>query len=284
MTNLKLPQWNKFIQKIMHWWFWWWAWYLEYQKSKKIADAMADNEANKVKIAWEIEEKVIREKISMIESLEMADKFIEYENLYNTLTKTVPKIDLNSEWNIDIDKMKRLKDLSKEFSSDEMQDIIAWILAWEYNKPWSYSLKTMEVVKNLTKYDIELFRKFCWIVIDWDFYFWNFFNQKNHNLLKLIDKGIDYNNYLYLQELWLLNDSNSARILWADSSEKNYTRQFIISNTPLNLGLSHEINFSFSLLTKAWKELYKLVNPIFDEELFLMCKNELIKQWFEEIK
>lgn len=209
---------------------------------------------------------------------------LEYQNMFWVLEKTLPKITswIPNEEIIDKDKMKRLKDLTKEFSSDEMQEIISWILAWEYNKPWSYSLKTMEIVKNLTKNDIELFRKFCWMVVDWDFYFYNFYQNSNENLIKLFNKWLSYEKYLYLQELWLLTGANSARKLW-DNSWVKYNYKFTVSKVSLFLSLNKEINLSYSLLTQAWKELFNLIEPIYDEEMLLMCKDELIKQWFEEI-
>lgn len=283
MNNLRLPENNKIVWKILFAWYWWWAWYLEYQKSKKIADAMAENEANKIKIAWELEEKVIREQIKLIENLEQADKFIEYKNLYWVLTKAVPKFQSeNLDTEIDPDKLKRLKDLSKEFSSDEMQEYIAWILAWEYNKPWSYSLKTMEIVKNLSRDDINLFKKFCWLLINWDFIFWNFFQLENQNHFKLDEKLIWYNDFLYLQELWLFVwEVNTVQRIWSNI-ESIY--QFYISNKNLLLKLKKEITlYNQVKLTKSWRELYNLIWPIFDEELFNMCKEELLKQGFEEI-
>lgn len=210
---------------------------------------------------------------------------LEYQNMFWVLEKTIPKIQswVPNEEIVDKDKMKRLKDLTKEFSSDEMQEIISWILAWEYNIPWSYSLKTMEIVKNLTKNDIELFRNFCWMVIDWDFYFWNFYQLANKNNNLLYTKWIWYDNYLYLQELWLVTGTNSSRKL-GDNSWTKYSYQFLISKVTLLLNLDKEINLSMCLLTKAWKELFNLIEPIYDEEMLLMCKDELIRQWFEDIK
>lgn len=285
MSDLKLPENNKIVWKILFAWYWWWAWYLEYQKSKKIADAMAENEANKIKIAWELEENVIREQIKLIESLEQADKFVEYKNLYWVLTKSVPKFNkeiLDNE--IDPDKLKKLKDLSKEFSSDEMQEYIAWILAWEYNNPWSYSSKTLDIVKSLTREDLNLFRKFCWLVIDLDFIFWNFFQLWNKNYKILQEKWILYIDYLYLQELGLFTWSNTSQKMW-NNSWNIYNFSFSIANKEIILQLKKEITLNRqSNLTKAWRELYKLIEPIFDQELFNMCKEELIRQWFEEIK
>ena len=52
---------------------------------------------------------------------------IEYRNMFGVLEKAIPLIQepKNQEKEIDPDKMKRLKDLSKEFNSGDMQDVIA---------------------------------------------------------------------------------------------------------------------------------------------------------------
>lgn len=252
--------------------------YLKYLTRSLIIEWVAKSEAEK-----QIEQ--FSTDPSPVMAFIKSENEIEYQNMFWVLEKTIPKIQswVPNEEIVDKDKMKRLKDLTKEFSSEEMQEIISWILAWEYNKPWSYSLKTMEIVKNLTKNDIELFRKFCWMVVDWDFYFWNFYQLANKNNNLLYTKWIWYDNYLYLQELWLVTGTNSSKKL-GDNSWTKYSYQFLISKFTLLLNLDKEINLSMWLLTKAWKELFNLVEPIYDEEMLLMCKDELIRQWFEDIK
>lgn len=211
------------------------------------------------------------------------DSEIEYKNMFWVLEKSLKKVSEKPEWNIDTDKIKRLKDLSKEFSSDDMQDIISWILAWEYNQSWSFSLKTMDIVRSLSRDEINLFRKFCWLVIDWNFIFWWFFNLGNKNHLKLHKKWILYSDYLYLQELGLFTWSNTSQKIW-DTSWDVHNYSFSVANKEVILQLKKEITLNNqSNLTKAWKELYRLIEPIFDEELFNMCKEELINQWFEKI-
>lgn len=204
--------------------------------------------------------------------------------MFWVLDKAIQKVKGNAQWNIDTDKIKRLKDLSKDFSSDEMQEVIAGILAWEYNQSWTFSLKTMDIVRSLSRDELNIFRKFCWLVINKDFIFWNFYASWNKNLTKLYTKWIWYDNYLYLQELWLITGSNSSQELW-DETWINYNYWFIISDKLLTLKLNKKISLNNkSILTKAGKEFYSLINPIFDEDLFNMSKEELIRQWFEEIK
>jgi hypothetical protein len=64
-------------------------------------------------------------------ALMRAEGELEYKNMFEVLQKALPKIVKEVPPNTDIilDKMKRLKDLSKEFSSEDMQELIASILA-----------------------------------------------------------------------------------------------------------------------------------------------------------
>ena len=82
-------------------------------------------------------------------------------------------------------------------------------------------------------------------------------------LSRIISNSIDKN--MLCEKLYLFKEF-AARILFVKESKKEIT-------------LNNQSN-----LTRAWKELYKLINPNFDEELFNMCKEELIRQWFEEYK
>lgn len=295
MRDLQLPNDNKFVNKMLFWWFWLRALYLEYQKSKKVADAVADNEANKVKIAGEIEEKFIREQIQIIESLEQADKFIEYKNLYGVLTKAVPQITyMGDEERIDPDKMKRLKDLSKEFSSEEMQEYIAWILAWEYNQPWSYSLQTMSVIKNLSRDEINLFKKFSALIIDNNFvYTWIFsVGTKFHE--DMTREGFLWGEFLYLQELWLFSSISTSNINWWNISidiqkklqkeNKNIPMNYSIGWKDLLIGIDRKITFwEKKVLTKAWKELLNLIWYEYSEVAYQIIRKSLLNLWFKEV-
>jgi len=205
---------------------------------------------------------------------------VEYKNMFWILEKASLKIEDNADWNIDEDKIKRLKDLSKEFGSDELQDLVSSILAWEYNKSWSYSLQTMAIVKNLSKEDLLLFRRFAWLVIDWEFIFWSFYGLAHKNLNMLYSKWIWHDQYSYLQELGLVMWSMVGTKLW-NNTWKLYVYDFKIANKKLSLYLKKEITLNDKVqLSKAWKELFKLIEPIFDQEIFEMNKEELIKQGF----
>lgn len=255
--------------------FFWWK---EMWKFNEIARAEIENSYELKRLEWKFNEQQI------IQALQNADWYIEYQNLFQTFQKALPKI---SEWknkkDINPDKIKRLKDLSKEFSSEDMQEVIAWILAGEYNEPWSYSLKTMDIVKTLWKEDLDLFRKFWWLVLNNDFIFWNFYQANNENIKLLYSKWIWYNEYLYLQELWLIYPSNNSTTEVWDETWNIYKYTFNIAWKALLLNLEKKTNISNqSKLTKAWKEILRLINPIYDDDLFQIIKKQLLTLGFKE--
>ena len=278
LWNASEEQKNWFIQYVLVKFFW--KYYKDYLIQNIVIKKWAELEAD-ILLKKQILD--IDSNPSPIMQAIHSEAELEYRNMFWVIEKAQHKINIDNEWSIDEDKLKRIKDISKEFSSNEMQEYISGILAWEYNKSWSYSLKTMDVIKNLTKDDLNLFSKFCWLVIDWEFIFWNFFHLETENHLILHQKWLLYNDYLYLQELWLILWSNTFQKIW-DNSWEVYDYNFIICNKWINFRLKNEIVLkNQSYLTNAGKELFNLIEPIFDEELFEMCKIELIRQWFEEI-
>ena len=91
----------------------------EFFIEKAIAEAEAEVESKKVLAKWEFE--LNREKIwnDYILALEKAEKEVEYKNLISVMEKAKWKINENAEWNIDPDKMQRLKNIAKEYSVGE---------------------------------------------------------------------------------------------------------------------------------------------------------------------
>ncbi len=202
-------------------------------------------------------------KEQLLLTLKSWEVWIEYENMFWTLQKAALLIEESSTWdNFDKDKIKRLKDLSKEYSSDEMQDLIAWILAWEYNNPWSYSLNTMEIVKKLSKEDIELFSKFYGLVINDSFILSDIYSLRNKYFQELNSMWIWYMQSLYLIEIWLLSASNSEHNL-----DKNENYSFMFSNKTFQLESSKKTNLRSSQLTRAWKELWQLLTINYTKSL-----------------
>jgi hypothetical protein len=69
---------------------------------------------------------------------------------------------------VEKDWVARFIDDGQDVSDEEMQSIWARILAGEVCKPGSFSLRTLAVVRTMSKKDAELFTRFCSIVWEWD--------------------------------------------------------------------------------------------------------------------
>jgi len=208
---------------------------------------------------------------------------ISQKNLTWVLLKAKDKIiDDSILKKIDEDKMIRLIHLSTQFSSEEMQEYIAWILAWEYNQPWSFPFKTLEIVRNLGKEDVELFRKFWWLVFNRGDFFSKLY-ELDQEVKVMAQLGLWYDKYQYLIELWLVSTNDSERYIW--------------SNIPDNVEAFYEINIqwqtivlkkkwksklAFSSLTTAWMELLPIIWFEKNDSLLKLVKSEFIRQWFYE--
>ncbi len=232
-------------------------WYKNYIKKSIVLQGEAEIEAQQ-----ELENKIANidnEPSPVLQQLH-EDAEIEYRNIAGVLVRASNKVLPNANWNIDVDKLKRLKDLSKEFSSDDMQDIIAWILAWEYNKPWSFSLQTMSIIKDLSKIDLELFQKVCGLVINNWFLFSDILSWNAKDVRE--EYKIHYLNFLHLHELWLVNLNKSSIEVGTIDTAEGKIWQYMLDfwRKRLFIRNKNKINFSVITLTKAWQEIMSLLD------------------------
>ena len=57
---------------------------------------------------------------------------------------------------------------AKSVSNEEMQELIAKIIAGEYNSPGSYSMNTLQTIKILGKNELEIFERISSALINVD--------------------------------------------------------------------------------------------------------------------
>lgn len=109
-------------------------------------------------------------------------------------------------------------DAAQGISKENLQKILGKILSNEIRRPESFSIRTLEIVKNLSKNELELFQKFCDIsysipeVAEFSCVLCNPFGNPGSNALK--DFGLSYGSLTLLQDAGLIqNDFNSYREL-----------------------------------------------------------------------
>lgn len=128
--------------------------------SIKVFEAQGDIEADKIKSKWEQLEKPFW---LQAEAKKMGR---EYSNFGNVLMRSSALITAQeNNINDDNDVFWGLLEHSKTISNNEVQDLIAKIIAGEYNNPETYSMTTIQTLKMLGRSEIELFEKVCGLIL-----------------------------------------------------------------------------------------------------------------------
>ena len=157
----------------------------------------------------------------------------------------------------DFDWHTRFYEACGNISDDEIQQIWASVLAGEIQNPGSYSLRTLECLRNLTKEEAKLFKKVC----DCSAYIGGsaFLPQFGGVMEK---NGVSYNDVLKLDDCGLLKSdagiyknmmvNNDYTILSADESRVLLVR--------VREGSSNDcLKLSEYMFTVAGNELYSVV-------------------------
>lgn len=172
----------------------------------------ADAEAYKIKVIEkakteaDAESKLIE--YEMLDSIEQ--KIIHRErkkqgNIENIIDLAAEELKQHSEVNaekVDADWSTRFFNITEEISNEEMQKLWGKILSGEVKQPGSFSLRTLELLKSLTKREAEIFTKFVQLnVRHIKGYFIPYFDQNTFQ--EYFD--IPYSEILLMYEIGLLS-------------------------------------------------------------------------------
>lgn len=134
-----------------------------------------------------------------------------------------------SEEKVDEDWISRFFKIAEDISSEEMQVLWGKVLAGEVSKPRSYSLRTIETLKNLTKSDAQLFAKVAQAAM-WCNGKSLILNPDQNCEYIETEFGITFVNVLRLKELGLILPSSLSFTLTATGEQKTQT-VFIYGDT-----------------------------------------------------
>ncbi len=170
-----------------------------------------------------------------------------------------------SEEPVDQDWTTRFFNIVEDISDEEMQKLWGRVLAGEVTQPKSYSLRTLELLKNLSRNEAQVFTKASHFVIS---SYGSPFIFKGSYQEMLTKYGLSFDDRLLLSEVGLLqSDNNIARKLNSALTDKYVmftSGQCLIkvikkANSPVN-------RIEILRFTKIGEELLKLLNPITNEE------------------
>ncbi len=153
---------------------------------------------------------------------------------------------------------------AERISDREMQQLWGRVLAGETAKPGSFSLRTLNTLKNLSRREAELFRKACELAMDegWIAIPGNDLNEV------LMEYGLPYGDILDLRDAGLiLQSDNLHRNFHPNVQTANvYGAGIILVNNGTQIQVSAPqhttLNFGVLGFTTAGCELQKLITPM----------------------
>lgn len=239
-------------------------------KSIKVFEAEGDIEADKVRIRWELFEKPFW---LQAEAIKMNRQ---YSNMGNVLLKSTPLITASeNKISDDNDVFWGLLEHSKEISNEEMQELIAKIIAGEYNAPGTYAMSTLQIIKMLGKNELELFEKMCGLLIDKERIPKELFALSD-NVKELMSKvGIDFGSLQTLQSLGLFLPNDMTRSI-ENPEKKNFAIQYFekqIILTPENENFVKVKLPEFYGLSIVGEQILNHLNPVYIEDYFVWLRS-----------
>lgn len=155
---------------------------------------------------------------------------------------------------VDEDWATRFFGIVQDVSKEEIKTIWAKILAKEIERPSSFSMRTLEVLRNISYEEAKLFAGISELVFVQDQMSFIFHNGNKY--------GLNYYNLSKLREAGLMQSGEQVtRTFTASKANSKYTHIFVCGNKYIELTTEHDTNdivVPVCLLTQAGCELYEL--------------------------
>jgi hypothetical protein len=198
--------------------------------------------------------------------------FRENTNLINISAKAAGY--LNSEKQNDVafdnDVFWGLIEHAKDISNEEVQELIAKIIAGEYNIPGTYSMSTLQTIKMLGKNELELFEKICTLIVNGDQIPHNIFMLPENIKEIMAELSIDFGSLQLLQSLGLVLPNDMRRTM-RNPEKLTYQVSYFdkkILFSPENEDFINIQTPNFYGLSPVGIQIVKHLSPKFSEKYF----------------
>jgi len=239
---------------------------------KKISDAIKESQIDLNEITYtddqislsSIDKKILKNEDSLEIRAVHRNQFQEQKkqkNIENITQKAAQQLENEEEVSnepVDEDWTTRFFNYAEEISNEEMQNLWAQILAGEIKRPKSYSLRTLQMLRNLSKEEALIFTKIAHYTIksqnDW-------FVYKGKKVLE--DYGISFKDITLLQEIDLLHSGDLLNYNLKKSSSV-VKSIFIVGNKLVVVEKrpnAPKKGIPILLFTSIGKELLNLIQP-----------------------
>ena len=216
------------------------------------------------------------------------------KNFINTTKFATDNLDENDDFcnePIDFDWLMRFFDAVGNISNKELQKLWGKVLAGEVKKPGNFSLRTLDIVRNMTCKEANLFNEFCrYILISGDCYciYSNGFRElDNTNKLSkgiITKKGYRYSTHIIpLIECGLFSIDNTLATDFQFEKVLAVYNQNIVSFIMANSNEDVTMSIDAYFLTSCGIELYNIISQskdfLSDNEYAISCFKELKEQY-----
>jgi hypothetical protein len=183
-----------------------------------------------------------------------------------------------SDQSIEDDWIYSWRESAGRVSSSELQDLWGRILAGEIKQPGSYSMRTLEFLKGLSKSEAELISKVAKFVIGDRIY-----RKKDQFLEK---EGIYFSELLFLQDIGILSGVEAVGIntIYKSISPEKYFRPLVASNKIMLIehdNTSKTVNAEVYLLTQVGIEVLRLASFQVENEYLNSVAQDYVKKGFK---
>lgn len=212
-------------------------------------------------------------------AIQYVSAFRSNTNLINIGARATKYIDSSkpSEVGIDNDVFWGFLDHAKGISNDEMQELIAKIIAGEYNAPGTYSMSMLQIIKMLGKSELELFEKMCSLLINGDQIPQDLFSLPENAKGFMNELAVDFGSLQLLQSLALFLPNDMTRSM-ENPEKKNFSTAYfdkVILFSPITPEDVNTLKISmpgFFGLSPVGKQLLKHLNPKANDSYFNWLK------------
>jgi len=256
---------------------------------EKVSQAIKDNQDNLNSIGFEegklslmsLSDNDLKTESSLIDRAQQRIEFKEQkqqrniESITQKAAESLKTESIVSDEPIDEDWTSRFFNYAEDISNEDMQGLWGKILAGEVKKPKSYSLRTLDVLRNLSAEEAEVFIKFGTLAIHsgGTAFLLNFNNEKNLEE----EYQLNFSERLLLEELGLLAANDLAyKIIKTDEESRQVV--FKVGQTVViqeKLKEKPEQQLQVLVFTKIGKELLQLVNSPPNKEYLQLLATKL---------
>lgn len=199
------------------------------------------------------------------------------EKVLESASRELPAAEAVSDEAVDDDWVARFFSIVKDISNEEMQHVWGKILAGEIVAPKSFSLKTLDVLRNISATEAKMFQNVAQLVVHHGD---NYFLPSEDEILRKF--GSSFSDVLALDECGLINSSGTVSLNLHVSTEKTECimgDNLLIAITGCKDN-SEKVSVGIYALTKAGRELYSILSHSLNE----VYVNEVAQYVFKKNK